>query len=731
MRNWIKMKKGTALVTLLTVCFFGSLLGQKVELIEESTATNEGLYFWYPNGEKAFHYNPNISPRGDCMTVVNGYIYFGWYKGGMKDRDLMISRKKIGSGKWVTVQLPHKNTLIGAKKTWGDSHNTISVGVSKKDGTVHVFYDHHNDPLKYIISKKNVAFGPDSEFKLANFEKTRGYLAPGENIQITYPKITQNDRGDVLVNYRTGAAVGGNEIVHAYDGNGWSRGKQITDGRPGKLSDNPERIGWNYAYGTPYFNNGEVYYAFTVRWAEKKDQGILNEGLYLAKTGPTFTDEWEDLNGKKHKLPIVDFSPFLVANPPSHNGKGASGGAGIAVSENGGVHLTYYGRGPGTTHQYTYSRKAGEKKFTQHQGKMQTGFSWNNRFYEINASGSGKITISSGEPGTINYRTDLTLQTNKKFGVTSSYLNDGKLVLIASEEKQSDKKDIYCYVFQIGDGGDVVTPPSNQAPVVDISSPANNATFELGDVITLNAGASDPDGNLDKVNFFVNDAIILSDSDRPFETTFTPTAAGTYTLVARAIDKESAKTDATVTITVVEKNLAPRLSFANTTASSLVEGYEGYLITVEASDPNGDKFNVLLKINQKEVRSESVAPYEWGHVGSPNPSETVGLPVGNHLIEAIATDDKGLSTTISRTLTVTRRVITSTSGLDDQEELSVYPNPSPTGVFQLSRSTDWELYSLRGVKIQSGTGTEVDLSSDAQGVYLLKVNGKVFQLLNH
>tara|TARA_R110002049_G_scaffold141584_1_gene303304 strand:+ start:343 stop:546 length:204 start_codon:yes stop_codon:yes gene_type:complete len=60
--------------------------------------TNEDLYFCYADGSKAYHYAAGISPRGDCMPVVNGYIFFGWYKGGMTNRALMISRKTIGSG---------------------------------------------------------------------------------------------------------------------------------------------------------------------------------------------------------------------------------------------------------------------------------------------------------------------------------------------------------------------------------------------------------------------------------------------------------------------------------------------------------------------------------------------------------------------------------------------------------------------------------------------------------
>lgn len=118
----------------ILLCFGFSLeLQAQVVFLEESTITDEGLYFYYADGSKAYHYNANISPRGDCVSVVNGYIFFGWFKGGMTNRKLMLSRKKIGSGNWVTVEFPHKNTLIQPGNRWGDSHRTISVGVSAAD----------------------------------------------------------------------------------------------------------------------------------------------------------------------------------------------------------------------------------------------------------------------------------------------------------------------------------------------------------------------------------------------------------------------------------------------------------------------------------------------------------------------------------------------------------------------------------------------------------------------
>ena len=464
----IKLRRLLQSIT-LTFCLLGfkSIIAQNVAFQERSTITNEGLYFWYPNKKdgtevKAYHYNPNISPRGDCFTVVNGYIFFGWYKGGMKKRDLMISRKKIGSGSWVTVQLPHKNTLIGPKvNSWGDSHNTISVAVSKTDGTIHIFYDHHNDPLKYIVSKPGTAFVKNSDFKIGIFEKTRGYLAEGQNITITYPQLTENDAGDIILNYRKGSAVGGNEMVHVYNSRNstWSRSKMVLRGSGKPHVAEKDR---NYAYGAaPVLAGGNIYYGFSVRWARKKPDGILNEGMYLAKCGPTMTSNFigvdvdKEREGVNYKLPVQDYSPFLIDLPKTKNGAGSSGGPSIAVSNAGDVHLSFRSRGKNASkYYYTYVRKAGEKEFTIHSGISKTGIAYGDRIYHTAISkSSGTITIQSTQAGAFDYRNDLVYETGEVLGNSVVRLVDGKLVIVSEDRsnKKTDSQNVFCFVFQIGD----------------------------------------------------------------------------------------------------------------------------------------------------------------------------------------------------------------------------------------------------------------------------------------
>ena len=102
-----------------------------------------------------------------------------------------------------------------------------------------------------------------------------------------------------------------------------------------------------------------------------------------------------------------------------------------------------------------------------------------------------------------------------------------------------------------------------------------------------------------------------------------------------------------------DTNAAPQVNFATPSGDLTVEvGYDIILVAT-ASDINGTVSDLKLYIDDELVRQESFAPYEWGHNGSPNPTEVNGLDVGDHSIKVVATDNDGATSEDSFTLTVT------------------------------------------------------------------------------
>ena len=54
-------------------------------------------------------------------------------------------------------------------------------------------------------------------------------------------------------------------------------------------------------------------------------------------------------------------------------------------------------------------------------------------------------------------------------------------------------------------------------------------------------------------------------------------------------------------------------------------------------------------------------------------------------------------------------------------KISVFPNPS-TGIFHLSKESDWTVYSPLGIKIKQGSGNLISISEHPAGIYLVKTN---------
>ena len=83
------------------------------------------------------------------------------------------------------------------------------------------------------------------------------------------------------------------------------------------------------------------------------------------------------------------------------------------------------------------------------------------------------------------------------------------------------------------------------APTINLTSPANNATFIAGSTITPRATASDSDGTVSKVEFFQGSVKLGEDTTAPYDYEWTNVAAGDYVLTTRAVDNAGEMTTST------------------------------------------------------------------------------------------------------------------------------------------------------------------------------------------
>ena len=224
-------------LVILLFCVFS--VKAQVTLEKEVKITDLGLHF---NGSfqsdrnvpdngtpdsYSYVFGRNISAHGDAVKTYKHYVFMTWYRGGKLDRHMMLSRYNTITGTLATIAFPHRHT--GFQNRWwlGESHNTIAVGISPLDGTIHLLYDMHaysatrptdgslaNDYFRYSYSVKNAALLSDDEFTLNKFVKNTngnpkhlrmpGTPVQSEFIALTYPKFFQNDQGDLLMFMREG-----------------------------------------------------------------------------------------------------------------------------------------------------------------------------------------------------------------------------------------------------------------------------------------------------------------------------------------------------------------------------------------------------------------------------------------------------------------------------------------------------------------------------------------------
>ncbi|WP_378181227.1 Ig-like domain-containing protein [Aquimarina sp. SS2-1] len=675
MKNYIiENIKISRLLLCMSLFFFGLSGTAQVELIEEVKISDSGLYFdgskvpeserlTFPNRAKYdYAFGRKITPHGDCIYKHNEYVFMTWYKGGESDRHVMLSRYNTITKKTVTIQFPHRHTGFQNRPHIGESHNTIAVGVAPVDGTVHLLYDMHaysrnrpsngslsNDYFRYSYSKKNVATLPDSEFTLDKFFPKRLYLKSGDNYEgLTYPKFFNNEAGDLFVSMREGGHTNGKYMTAKYNGTSWSSFKDFN-----VLDARSKGINYNWGlYGDFKFINGKMHVGFHTRKSINNDKFSLNSGFYYAyANNSTDISDWRDHKNRRVATPLIDPEEIFISEPGNEvNSSGANSvritsGADWTVTKDGSIHFRTTVTGSnGSRNVHTY-KKAGEANF-----RTTTNFpggdfhSIENDVYMVGLR-SGRPVIYRADAGTNNWETLYTTNSGRTFKHGVVHIKDGRLYYYLMENKTGSAQPIYLQIYDLGINSE------NNPPTVSLTNPSeNNQEYTLGETITLRANASDQEGSVDRVNFKINGSFFRQDRTAPYSITWTPTAAGTYIIGARAFEEgqEGLSTEVSRTVIIKEEinNQSPVVSLTNPSENNQ-EFTLGETITLRAtaSDQEGNVDRVNFKINGSFFRLDRTAPYSVTWTPTVAGTYTIGA-------RAFEEGQEGLSTEVSRTVII-------------------------------------------------------------------------------
>ncbi|MCG7570841.1 Ig-like domain-containing protein [Pseudoalteromonas sp. CNC9-20] len=174
---------------------------------------------------------------------------------------------------------------------------------------------------------------------------------------------------------------------------------------------------------------------------------------------------------------------------------------------------------------------------------------------------------------------------------------------------------------------------ANQTPIVELTSPLNNSSFGENDSVVLKAQASDSDGSVSAVEFFINGVSLGVDSAAPFELNW-QALAGEHTLLAQARDDqqgEGVSAEVQISVLPADGNAAPIVTLTAPTAQTQARSGEQMTLSANADDSDGVVTAVDFYVDQVQVGSDSSAPYsiQWQ------------AESGLHQFQAKATDDVG------------------------------------------------------------------------------------------
>ena len=194
----------------------------------------------------------------------------------------------------------------------------------------------------------------------------------------------------------------------------------------------------------------------------------------------------------------------------------------------------------------------------------------------------------------------------------------------------------------------VVVTDQNQAPAVSIVTPLDNSRWHPPASFMFQANASSGEANdIVRVEFYVNGALQGQDTTSPYSVNLSSLPAGTYTLMARAVDGQNAQTDSvTRTITVSDTNAAPTVSLsAPASGANFPTAPASITLTAAAGagEVNGWVTKVEFYVNGALVNTDTTGP--WSHTVS-------NLSNGSYTIIAKAFDQLNAET-LSAAVTVT------------------------------------------------------------------------------
>jgi hypothetical protein len=177
-----------------------------------------------------------------------------------------------------------------------------------------------------------------------------------------------------------------------------------------------------------------------------------------------------------------------------------------------------------------------------------------------------------------------------------------------------------------------ITVANNQAPTVSLTAPTSATA---GATVTFSATASDVDGTVAQVQFFVNNVSVGIDNTAPFSVTHVAVLGSGQQVKAVATDNLGLSTTSNIVTMNVLANVPPSVSLTAPLSTDSYVAPASITISANAADTDGSVTQVEFFVNNVSVGVDNTSPYSVSWTSTP----------GTKAFTAKATDNNGAITT--------------------------------------------------------------------------------------
>jgi hypothetical protein len=334
-----------ALITLSSLTL--SVSAQTASYIRNLRLTTSAIILQDTGSENYFGNSINGTTfQQNALLNYSDYQYAVYYNSA---RQLCAARRPLSSTTWTTITFPYTTSPDL------DDHRSPAIGICPIDSSVHIAFDCHATPLRYI---KTGANGATSSWSSSLFSAEQNYFASGENIsQFTYPRFIVAKNNKLLLFWRELGSQSGSELFNEYSGSsGWSNKIAVTT-NTGTYNSSTARA--TYVNPITYYNN-----KLQLSWAWREKGSSYCHDLYYATSddnGRTWKNDAGTVVGtsgtNSQKISVTSAAKVYTINED----RSLSNQHGQAVDSSGHAHvvLRHATTANGTTNAYYHYTNQG------------------------------------------------------------------------------------------------------------------------------------------------------------------------------------------------------------------------------------------------------------------------------------------------------------------------------------------------------------------------------------